>query len=93
MGRRRRGLAGVADRPCPGAASASAKQWVEQMIVNLNNFDPPASERPVANRDISWGSLSDETLVGFEEQVSAWVFPNVLAQLQPASKANRLLAE
>jgi len=78
------------DSTAPVAASTApldpewAKRVVQEMIADLNNFDPAASECLENNREVFRTLLAQDKFVSFEQQVGGFAFAEALALLELA---------
>ena len=62
------------------------KNLVQEMIANLNNFDPTAGELFNAHRDAFQSFFTPETFKTFEKQMSSFAFADALTVLQQVAK-------
>ena len=62
------------------------KRLVLEMIANLNNFDPAASDLFDANRDVFRSFLPPEKFETFEKQIGSFAFADAILVLQEVAK-------
>ena len=62
------------------------RRIVQEMVENLNNFDPAASELLEQHRDEFRSFFSPETFEAFEKQIGNFAFVDAMTVLQEAAK-------
>ncbi len=62
------------------------KRLVQEMIENLNNFDPAAGDLFDANRDVFRSFLPPDRFETFEKQIGSFAFADAMLVLQQAAK-------
>jgi hypothetical protein len=67
------------------------KSLLQEMMTNLNNFDPAAGELFDANRHVFQAILPQSTFETFEKQISNFAFSDAMAVLQDVAKQKGVL--
>lgn len=67
------------------------KSLLQEMMTNLNNFDPAAGELFDAKRDVFQAILPQATFETFEKQISNFAFSDAMAVLQDVAKQKGVL--
>jgi two-component system, sensor histidine kinase and response regulator len=71
--------------------AAELKSLLQEMMTNLNNFDPAAGELFDAKRDVFRAILPQNAFDTFEKQISNFAFSDAMVVLQDVAKQNGVL--
>ena len=82
-------------KPQPSSVIATVdpdqlKSLIQDMIANLNNFDPAAGELFDAHRDVFQSFFTPRTFDTFEKQMNSFAFADAIVSIATSGQSKRV---